>query len=165
MAQALFQGSSAYGTVRFDIAAGTDDVPPLAGGVEVTIQLYNLTDGVHGIHIHAGDADDDCELAGAHFCIGPSWGRKVPEGIPHGSWALGTPRHTGDLCNNVISRGGLAFFQYTDDLISMNPTSPAYIVGRSVVVHADADDCGFGNDPKSKVSGNAGGRVACAVIR
>ena len=169
MAQALFLGQDAViGSVTFELVPGID-YPPLAGQVKVTIRLNNLADGEHGIHIH-GDVPGplpgaDCERAGAHFCIGPSWSATSPGGIAHGSWALGTTRHTGDLCNNVVSRDGLALFEYVDDLISLHPSSPAYIVGRTVVVHAGADDGGLGPSAQSKISGNAGARVACAVIR
>ena len=38
------------------------------------------------------------------------------------------------------------------------------ILGRSVVVHADADDLGMGGHELSKTTGNAGGRLSCGII-
>merc|ERR1712226_938926 len=38
------------------------------------------------------------------------------------------------------------------------------IVGRSLVVHADADDLGKGGHELSKSTGNAGARSACGII-
>jgi Cu-Zn family superoxide dismutase len=33
-----------------------------------------------------------------------------------------------------------------------------------VIIHADEDDCGQGANAESKKTGNAGKRIACAVI-
>jgi Cu-Zn family superoxide dismutase len=43
----------------------------------------------------------------------------------------------------------------------------ANIIGRGLVIHADADDCGLGIGDKKKeslITGNSGKRIACAVI-
>jgi Cu-Zn family superoxide dismutase len=37
-------------------------------------------------------------------------------------------------------------------------------LGRSIVIHESIDDCGFGHNKESLITGNAGGRMACAVI-
>jgi Cu-Zn family superoxide dismutase len=36
--------------------------------------------------------------------------------------------------------------------------------GRSVIVHADPDDLGLGEEQDSKTTGHSGKRIACAVI-
>ena len=38
------------------------------------------------------------------------------------------------------------------------------ILGRSIVVHANADDLGKGGNAESLATGNAGGREACCII-
>ena len=38
------------------------------------------------------------------------------------------------------------------------------VLGRSCVLHKDVDDLGLGSHELSKITGNAGGRVACGVI-
>jgi Cu-Zn family superoxide dismutase len=38
------------------------------------------------------------------------------------------------------------------------------LYGRSVIIHADPDDYGRGGHPDSLTTGNAGARLACAVI-
>ena len=38
------------------------------------------------------------------------------------------------------------------------------IIGRGLVIHADLDDCGLGNNSESLKTGNAEKRIACAVI-
>jgi Cu-Zn family superoxide dismutase len=43
--------------------------------------------------------------------------------------------------------------------ISVSKDQPDGIIGRAVIVHMDVDD--YKTDP----TGNAGGRVACGVIR
>lgn len=52
-------------------------------------------------------------------------------------------------------------FVYQDDLIVVDD-----ILGRSVVIHSGIDDLGLNrnSDEGSATTGNAGGRIACAVI-
>ena len=38
------------------------------------------------------------------------------------------------------------------------------MIGRAIVVHAEADDLGLGGNEGSLRTGNAGGRVGCGVI-
>lgn len=76
-------------------------------------------------------------------------------------------RHAGDLGNVPVGSDGKVTYDFTDSVISLDPASPAYIVHRSVVLHAGTDDLGLGSSTpplSSNTTGNAGGRWACNVI-
>lgn len=72
-------------------------------------------------------------------------------------------RHIGDLGNIEANEGGIAVFNFLDEQISLINTK-RNILGRAVVVHADADDLGKGGQADSNTTGHAGGRIACGVI-
>ena len=65
-------------------------------------------------------------------------------------------RHVGDLGNVKADESGKAVIDLDDDQLSFE--GPNCILGRGLVVHEKADDL------KSQPSGNAGGRLAVAII-
>lgn len=123
--------------------------------VNIDIQLSGLKkNGYHGFHIHeSGDLSDKCESMCAHF---------NPFGKTHGCPGLKN-RHVGDLGNLKTNANGTAHYSMTDDVIKLRG-SKANILGRGLIIHADQDDCGQGGDEASLKTGNAGKRIACAVI-
>jgi Cu-Zn family superoxide dismutase len=109
---------------------------------------------IHGIHIHeAGDLRDNCLSACAHF---------NPYNKNHGG-LKSKERHVGDLGNIKSDKNGKVKISFEDNLIKLRG-SKSNIIGRSVVIHEDEDDCGLGNFPDSKTTGHSGKRIACAVI-
>ena len=118
------------------------------GYVEITGEVTGLTPGLHGFHIHEfGDpTSSDGMSAGAHF---------NPDGKKHGG-PEDTERHAGDLGNLKADQDGKATVQLRDKHLKLS--GPHSIIGRSVVVHAKADDL------KSQPAGEAGGRIAIGVI-
>ena len=118
------------------------------GGVKIVADVDFLEPGKHGFHIHEfGDCSSpDGSSAGGHF---------NPSHKKHGA-PDGVERHAGDLGNIVADDKGRGHYERIDTVIKLN--GPDTIVGRSVIVHANADD--FTTQP----TGNAGGRVACGVI-
>lgn len=66
-------------------------------------------------------------------------------------------RHVGDM-GNIVSKGGVAEYDQTDELGLITLTGHTSVIGRSVVVHSDPDDLGKGTFPDSKTTGHAGGR-------
>jgi len=114
--------------------------------------LTNLTDGLHGFHIHeSGDLSGGCASARAHY--NPF--RKV-----HGGPA-DSNRHVGDL-GNIQASGGVASFSGIDQQVQLHGDTS--VIGRAVVVHALPDDLGRGGFSDSYTTGHAGARIACGVI-
>src|SRR5208337_1001327 len=112
-------------------------------------------------HIHVfGDTTGGCATAGPHF---------NPFNQQHGSARLdGKKRHAGDMTNNITSDAtGAVKLGYWDDLLSLFTHDDALstsIIGRTVVIHESIDDLGRGGTPVSRETGNAGGRMKCAVV-
>ena len=122
-----------------------------ADKVFVTVDISGLKPNAeHGFHVHEkGDCSSgDGMSAGGHY---------NPGGKPHGHFG-GGERHVGDMPNLKADAAGNA--RVTFDVIGMSIGSPpADIVGKGLIVHRDPDDY------KSQPAGNAGPRLACAVIR
>ena len=69
----------------------------------------------------------------------------------------------GDLGNLVTDKNGCANYRFEDSMIKLRGAK-ANILGRGLIIHADTDDCGMGGDEASLANGNAGKRIACAII-
>jgi len=133
------EGSKVNGTVSF-----AKD----GKGVRISANIEGLSPGLHGFHIHefGNCGSPDANSAGGHF---------NPTDMPHAG-PKAEKRHLGDLGNLEVDKNGMAKLEVTDDLISLD--GPKSIVGRSVIIHARADDF------KTQPTGGAGARVACGVI-
>ena len=134
------QGNNVSGTITFT---------EVADGVQVHAEVTGLTPGKHGFHVHEfGDCTTaDASSAGAHF--NPT---KQPHAAPDA-----TARHVGDMGNIEADASGTTKLDYLDHSMSLSNDDRS-IIGRSVVVHAKADDL------KSQPAGDSGARVACGVI-
>ncbi|KAI3823798.1 hypothetical protein L1987_05240 [Smallanthus sonchifolius] len=142
----LSSSEGVSGTIFFNQEA--EDAP-----TTVTGDLSGLKPGPHGFHVHAlGDTTNGCMSTGPHY---------NPHGKEHGA-PDDEIRHAGDLGNVTVGEDGTAKFTVVDKQIPL--IGAQSIIGRAVVVHADADDLGKGGHELSKSTGNAGGRVACGII-
>ena len=132
--------STARGIVRFT---------QLEHGVEVYADIKGLAPGSHGFHIHEyGDCSAvDGSSAGGHF---------NPEGKPHGG-PDSAEAHAGDYGNLDADASGHAVLKVVSHRITLGP-GPSGVLGRSVIVHAKADDL------TSQPAGNSGPRIGCGVI-
>jgi len=119
--------------------------------VRVTGEVKGHTKGPKAMHIHEkGDCSDDKGMStGGHF---------NPHQMKHGG-PYDPAKHSGDLGNLNFNAEGVAKVNFTVGDISVSSSKPDGIIGKAVIVHADRDD--FKTDP----TGNAGGRVACGVIK
>ena len=134
--------------------SGTVSFLETSRGLKISYNIKGLKDGLHGFHIHEyGDLTDQCLSACAHF---------NPCGKTHGG-RNSTNRHLGDL-GNLVSKNGISKGFLYDKCLKINPSHPHSIIGRSVIVHDQADDLGLGGDSESLKTGNAGSRLACGVI-
>ena len=121
---------------------------------KITYVIKGLRDGLHGFHVHrCGDMTKGCASGCEHF---------NPLGKVHGG-PYSANRHAGDL-GNVMSSGKIAKGSVTVKHLSCDPTSKYSIIGRMIVLHKDRDDLGMEGDPESLKTGNAGKRIACAII-
>ena len=134
--------------------AGTATLTPAGNGVRVKLDLSNLPEGEHAIHVHQ---TAKCEApgfttAGGHF---------NPEGSHHGINSPATPHpHAGDMMNFTVKANGTAKVTFTDLAVNMGSDNHSIFSngGTALVIHAQADDL------KSDPSGNAGDRIACGTI-
>lgn len=125
---------------------------PMGNGVHLTGDIGGLAPGsAHGLHVHEkGDCSAaDATSAGPHF---------NPGGKPHGDPFAAT-HHAGDLPNITAGSDGVAHVNLHVDGVSLGGAAATNILGRALVVHAQADDY------TSQPAGNSGARVACGVVR
>lgn len=118
--------------------------------VMVSGEVRGLKPGAeHGFHVHdKGDCSSgDGMSTGGHF---------NPGGRKHGAHG-GGEHHVGDLPSLKADALGVARVSFDSTSIAVG-SGPSDIVGRGLIVHRDPDD--YTTQP----TGNAGPRLACAVI-
>ena len=119
-------------------------------GLQVSVQVRNVTPGTHGLHIHEhGDCADAGNAAGTHY---------NPDNAPHGFLPKDgfMNAHPGDLGNIEVGKDGKGRLELT--LKNVRLQEGKYTVAnRAIVLHEKTDDFG-------QPTGNAGGRIGCGVI-
>lgn len=138
-----------------DNIKGTVKFTEVGNKVRIDVSISGLqSNSLHGFHVHeAGDLSDKCTSMCAHF---------NPYNMTHGCPGI-IDRHVGDLGNLETNNKGEAKYSFYDDCIKLRGTK-ANIIGRGLIIHEDPDDCGQGGNADSLKTGNAGKRIACAVI-
>lgn len=139
------------GSAEYPDITGMVSFYPLWGGTIVAVQISGLSKNesdpcypsIHGFHIHEGSScrqgsnpKDAFPQTGGHY---------NPKNCLH-------PEHAGDM-PPLLENDGFAFqIFYTDKFL------PEEVVGRTVIIHSNADD--FTTQP----SGNSGIKIACGEI-
>lgn len=118
--------------------------------ITLTAEIQGASPGLHGFHIHEfGDCSaPDGKSAGGHW---------NPTDVAHGKWGS-DEFHLGDIGNITVGEDGTGSITLTTDLWEIGTGSDIDVVGKGIIVHADADD--FVSQP----SGAAGARIGCGVI-
>lgn len=134
------------------IVSGRLVLVPDAQGVHITGTIGGLQPlQTAAFHVHErGDCSAvDASSAGPHF---------NPANQPHGRNSAGA-HHAGDMDNLRADAQGRVSVDVRLPAVTLGGGAAADIVGRALVVHANADDY------RSQPAGNAGARIACGVIR
>ena len=153
--------SPIYGTIRLHQCDSDSDT-------FFNLDLHGFEPNkIHAIHIHEyGNISGGCMTSGGHY---------NPYNKNHGCVFLhGKNRHAGDLINNIISDSyGNIEIKFHDDLVNLS--GKYSVIGRTIVIHYNMDDLGLGGLEDGKIvnkkvhkeslkTGNAGGRMTCAII-
>ena len=123
------------------------------GGVLVTTDLKGLPPGERGFHFHEKGQCDPAQkftTAGAHYSAGnPQHGLLTPGG-----------HHGGDMPNAIVAADGTLKVEVLNTGVTLAPGAKSLFDadGSALVIHAKADDY------KTQPSGDAGDRIACAVV-
>jgi superoxide dismutase, Cu-Zn family len=123
-------------------------------GVLIRIDVGELPPGEHGFHVHQ---TGKCEPADTFMSAG---GHFEPAGRKHGYKTEGGP-HAGDMPNLIVAKDGTLTAAIVNPRVALD-NGPASVFdqdGSALVIHAKPDD--YASQP----AGDAGDRIACAVIR
>jgi len=122
-------------------------------GLHVVVKGVGLTPGVHAVHIHSVGTctGPDFKSAGGHW--NPAM-KQHGHDNPMGA-------HEGDMPNMTVAADGTGTIDtVVKGATIMGGKEPLLDAdGAAIVIHADPDD--YRTDP----TGNAGGRVACGVVK
>ena len=144
LAQATLQGTidpALVGQITFT---------PTAAGLQIDATVSHVPPGYHGFHLHANEScADGGNGAGGHF---------NPDGVKHGKLISDgfENAHAGDLGNLSVGLDGTGEYHQTLPGLGLMEGVHA-IAHHSVILHSNIDSY-------VQPTGNAGGRIACALI-
>ncbi|HEV7255267.1 MAG TPA: superoxide dismutase family protein [Mesorhizobium sp.] len=131
---------------------GTATVIQTPNGVLIRAEASNLPPGAHGFHVHETgqcDAASGFQSAGGHY---------NPTDAQHGYLVEGGP-HAGDMPNQTVGEDGRLVAEVFNPNLSFEGENTLFDDdGSALMIHANADDY------QTQAAGDAGDRIACAVI-
>jgi Cu-Zn family superoxide dismutase len=131
---------------------GTATLMQTPGGVLIDVNVSGVPAGEHGLHIHeTGKCEPPTfESAGDHY---------DPTNAKHG-YLAGKDYHVGDMPNQFVQDDGILRAHVFNPQVTLNEGEASLFDadGSALVIHTSADDY------NSQPSGEAGDRLACAVI-
>jgi Cu-Zn family superoxide dismutase len=132
---------------------GTATLIATPTGLLIEAELTALSPGEHAFHIHQTgrcDPADGFKSAGPHYSSGKR---------EHGYKVEGGP-HAGDMPNQFVGADGTLHLHLFNPNVALTQADGGLLDGdgSALVVHAKADDY------RSQPAGDAGDRIACAVI-
>lgn len=143
-AEAVFQGTT-------DQSPGRATLTPTRSGLLIEVSLTGMPPSTWlSLHLHENGA---CDPAGGHDAAG---GHFNPGKTEHG-WLSETGPHAGDMPNIWSDASGAVQVQIHNPHVTWE-AGEASVQNRALIVHAGTDDY------KTQPSGDAGARLACAVI-
>lgn len=132
---------------------GSANLTQTPHGVLINVAVKGLPPGDHAVHVHAvGKCEPPFTTAGGHF---------NPGGQKHGLLAV-DGHHAGDMPNLHVPQSGDLTVEILNTSLSLDKGKPNSVFdadGSAIVIHAKGDD--YKSDP----AGDAGGRIACGVIK
>jgi len=133
-------------------SVGSAELVQVNDGVLIKLALKGLPPGGHAFHVHAvGKCEAPFTTAGGHF---------NPANKKHGMMAS-DGHHAGDMPNLDVPASGELKLEVLNTGVTLAKGAPNSLLrpdGTALVIHATVDD--YKSDP----AGNAGGRIACAVV-
>jgi superoxide dismutase, Cu-Zn family len=131
---------------------GTGKISSLpASGVFIAVEVSELPAGKWvALHVHE---TGNCDHTGGHQSAG---GHFNPTDKQHGFKSADGP-HAGDLPNQYVGGDGILRAEIFSPTLTLDEAETG-IFGRALIVHANPDDY------ESQPAGDAGDRLACAVI-
>jgi Cu-Zn family superoxide dismutase len=134
-------------------AIGTATLTEMPGGILISLEVSGLPAGEHGFHVHeAGKCEPDTgfESAGEHF---------DPRGHKHG-YSVEDGPHAGDMPNQFVGADGRLRAHVFNPGVALASGDATLFDqnGSTIIIHANPDDY------RGQPSGNAGARIACAVV-
>jgi superoxide dismutase, Cu-Zn family len=150
MAQEAQKGTASFiGSEGKEV--GKAELTGTASGVLISIEVDGLPASQWvAFHVHETGT---CDHSGGHESAG---GHFNPTDAQHGYNVEGGP-HAGDMPNQYVPADGTLRAQVLNSAVTLEGGETA-IKGRALMIHAKADDY------ESQPAGDAGDRLACAVI-